>query len=259
MSEPCVRSRARTACIGIVGALLAGCVALMPAPTPLRTVEYANPQQPAKCLFVLLPGAGDHAERFRDQGFVEDLQDSNLSIDVRATDATIGYYMKGTLLDRLETDVMVPARARGYEEIWLVGASMGGLGSLLDSRAHSDQVTGVLAIAPFLGDRPLIEEIAAAGGLQQWQAPPRVDVISRDNYQRELWRWLQATTQGREAAPAIFLGYGTSDRLSRADSLLADALPPSHVFRTTGGHEWIAWRRVLASFLQSPEFANHCR
>jgi alpha-beta hydrolase superfamily lysophospholipase len=234
----------------------------MPAPTPLRTVEYGSSQQqqPAKCLFVLLPGAGDPAERFRDQGFVEDLQNSNRSIDIRATDATLGYYMKGTLLDRLEADVITPAKARGDEEIWLMGPSMGGLGSLLYSRVHTAEVTGVLAIAPFLGDQDLIEEIAAAGGLAQWQAPPRVDdAMCRDNYQRELGRWLQAATQGREPAPAIFLGYGTSDRLSRADSLLAEALPASRVFVTTGGHEWPAWRRVLASFLQSPEFATHCR
>ncbi len=147
------------------------------------------------------PEAGDHAERFRDQGFVEDLQNSNLSIDIRAADATMGYYMKGTLLDRLEADVITPAKARGYKEIWLVGPSMGGLGSLLYSRMHSAEVTGVLAIAPFLGDEDLIAEIATAGGLKQWQAPPRIDAMIRDTYQRELWRWLQAATQGREAAP----------------------------------------------------------
>jgi hypothetical protein len=54
--------------------------------------------------------------------------------------------MKGTLLDRLETDVTTPAKGRGYQE-------MGGLGSLLYSRMHSAEVTGVLAIAPFLGDK----------------------------------------------------------------------------------------------------------
>jgi pimeloyl-ACP methyl ester carboxylesterase len=260
VSEASVCRRARTACIGIVAAALQlGCVALMPAPRPVRTIEYASPRHPAKCLFVLLPGAGDHAERFREQGFVEDLQNSKLSIDIRAVDATMGYYMKGTLLDRLETDVITPAKARGYEEIWLAGPSMGGLGSLLYSRDHSAELTGVLAIAPFLGDQDVIEEIATAGGLRQWQAPPRADAMNRDNYQRELWRWLQAATQGREVAPPIFLGYGTSDRLSGADSLLAGALPASRVFLTTGGHEWPAWRRVLASFLQSPEFATHCR
>jgi pimeloyl-ACP methyl ester carboxylesterase len=231
----------------------------MSAPTPLRTVEYNSPSRPAKCLFVLLPGAGDPAERFRDQGFVEDLQNTNRSIDIRAVNATIGYYMKGTLLDRLEADVITPAKAHGYQEIWLAGPSMGGLGSLLYSRMHSADITGVLAIAPFLGDRDLIEEIAAAGGLERWQAPPRVDTPSRDNYQRELWRWLQAATQGLEAAPVIFLGYGASDRLSRADSLLAQALPTSRVLLTTGGHEWPTWRRVLGAFLQSPEFATHCR
>lgn len=260
MSELSIRRRSRTACIGIVAAVLQiGCVALMPAPTPLRTLRYESPAQPAKCLFVLLPGAGDHAEHFRDQGFVEDLQNSGRSIDIRAVDATIGYYMKGTILDRLEADVIAPAKARGYQEIWFVGPSMGGLGTLLYSRAHTAEVTGVLAIAPFLGDPDVIEEIAAAGGLKQWQAPPRNDAMSRDNYQRELWRWLQAATEGREAAPQIFLGYGMADRLSRADSLLAEALPASHVFVTTGGHEWPVWRRVLGGFLQSPKFATHCR
>jgi S-formylglutathione hydrolase FrmB len=43
------------------------------------------------------------------------------------------------------------------------------------------------------------------------------------------------------------------------DSLLAEALPASHVFITTGKHEWPTWRRVFASFLQSPEFATRCR
>ena len=245
--------------LAVVALLLAGgCVGPMQAPAPLRSIEYAQAAAPAKCLFVLLPGRGDRAETFEERGFVAALQDRALSIDIRATDATFGYYMRGTFVERLAADVIAPAKARGYQEIWLVGPSMGGFGSLLYSRGHAADVTGVLAIAPFLGDRKLIAEIAAAGGLN-WHAPARVDEINRDNYQGELWRWLQAATQGMENAPLIFAGYGTADSLSAADSLLTAELPPARVFLTAGGHEWPAWRRILDSFLDSPDFAAHCR
>ena len=254
-----VQRRIRGACIVFVSTLQVGCTVFMPAPTPMRSIEYSSPSQPAKCLFVLLPGRGDPAKRFQEAGFVEEMRTRDLSIDIRAVDAPLGYYANGSLIDRLAADVITPAKARGYQQIWLAGPSMGGLGSLLYSYAHSADITGVLLIAPFLGDRKLIEEIAAAGGLEHWRAPPRADAVGPDNYQRELWRWLQAVTQGREAAPAIYLGYGSSDRLSRMDALLADALPASRVFVTSGGHEWPAWRRILASFLQSPEFATRCR
>ncbi len=231
----------------------------MRAPVPLRSVEHAAPTPPAKCLFVFLPGMGDRAETFEKRGFVEALRQRNLSADVRAADATFGYYMKGTFLERLASDVITPAKARGYQEIWLVGPSMGGFGSLFYARAHTPDITGVLAIAPFLGEREVIEEITAAGGLKNWRAPAKVDVPDRDNYQRELWRWLQAATQGREPAPLIFAGYGREDRLRVADALLVAELPPERVFLTDGGHEWPAWQRILGAFLDSPAFASHCR
>jgi len=239
--------------------LLTGCVSALRAPVPLRSIEHPAPALPAKCLFVFLPGMGDRAETFEERGFVQALRDRKLSADVRAADATFGYYRSGTFLERLATDVIAPAKTKGYQEIWLVGPSMGGFGSLFFARAHTADVTGVLAIAPFLGGRKIIEEIKNAGGLKSWTAPPRVAVPDQDNYQPELWRWLQAATQGREPAPLIFAGYGKADRLSAADSLLTAELPPSRVFLTEGGHEWPAWQRILGAFLDSPEFATHCR
>ncbi len=239
--------------------VLTGCPSMLPAPEPMRSLEFANATQPAKCLFVLLPGAGDRAETFEERGFVEEIRKRSLSIDIRAADATFGYYAKGTMLDRIKADVIDPAKARGYREIWLAGPSMGGFGSLFYSRAHTADVTGVLSIAPFLGDRDVISEIAKAGGLKSWKGPARVETMDRSNYQRELWRWLQAATQGREPAPLIFAGYGRDDRLGPADALLTAELPPSRVFLTDGAHEWGAWRRILSSFLDSPDFSTHCR
>lgn len=239
-------------------ALLGSCTSLLPAPTPLRTIEYAAASTPGKCLFVMLPGMGDHAETFEQRGFVEEVRKTQRSIDIRTTDATIGYYMQGTMLDRLEQDVIAPAKARGYQEIWLLGPSMGGFGSLFYSRAHTADVTGVLAMAPFLGDKKLIKEISTAGGLMKWQAPARVEKMDRDNYQREMWRWFQAIAQHKEKAPLIFMGYGTSDHLAPADSMLGVVLPPSRVYLTDGKHEWPAWQRILQAFLASPEFASHC-
>lgn len=240
-------------------ASLSACMVPMNAPTPMHFVDHAAATPPAKCLFVFLPGRGDRAETFEQRGFVDAVRARNLSIDMRAADATFGYYIKGAFVERLATDVIEPARARGYQEIWLIGPSMGGFGSLFYSRAHAGEITGALAIAPFLGDRDVIEEIAKAGGLKNWRAPARVDTPDRDTYQRELWRWLQAATQGKEQAPLLFAGYGKADRLAVADALLTAELPPSRVFLTEGGHDWSAWRRILESFLDSPDFATHCR
>ena len=245
--------------VAALAALTAGCVGPMAAPEPMRSIEYRNPDGPARCLFVFLPGMGDRAEAFEKAGFIDELRARKLSADVRAADATFGYYMRGTFLDRLSADVIAPAKARGYQETWIAGPSMGGFGSLFYTHAHTPEISGVLAIAPFLGDKDVIEDIAKAGGLTSWQAPPPALPMTRDNYQREMWRWLQAVTQGREAAPPIYLGYGRSDKLAPADDLLRAELPASHVFLTDGIHEWGAWRRVLRNFLDSPEFAGHCR
>ena len=66
-----------------------------------------------------------------------------------------------------------PARREGKDNIWLVGFSMGGLGSLLYLREHPEYIEGVCLIAPFLGDEEIIEEIQAAGGVRSCASAPR--------------------------------------------------------------------------------------
>jgi pimeloyl-ACP methyl ester carboxylesterase len=239
---------------------LCGCLRWFPAPTPMRSAQWMQPPAwpRARCLVVFLPGMGDHAEDFDGHGFVAEVKRHAPAVDVVAADATIGYYARGTFPERLATDVIRPARARGYEQVWLIGVSMGGLGTIWYSRAHTADVTGVLALAPYLGEREIIDEIYAQGGLARWKGPPRVDALNEDSYQREIWRWLQAVTGGRERGPIIYIGYGRADDLARPDALLAARLPRGHTYRIDGAHDWTTWKILLGQFLESSDFAARC-
>jgi hypothetical protein len=237
---------------------LAGCASWFSAPVPMRAVEWRRGSERARCLVVFLPGFGDDAEDFERNGFVAEVKRHGLSVDMVAAQATLGYYTRGSFPVRLEADVVGP-RWRDYEQVWLIGVSMGGMGTVYYSRAQTAEVTGILALAPYLGDRGLSDEIRTHGGLPHWQGPPRVEVMTEDNYQRELWRWLQAVTRGAERGPTIYLGYGNSDRLATQDMLLAAVLPPGHAFRVDGAHDWDTWKTLLGQFLQSSDFSRDCR
>jgi pimeloyl-ACP methyl ester carboxylesterase len=239
---------------------LCACASWFPAPVPMRKLEWRQPgASQARCLVVFLPGLGDDAEDFERNGFVADVTKRALSVDVIAAQATLGYYARGSLPDRLNTDIVGPARARGYAQVWLIGMSMGGLGTVYYSRAQTAQITGILALAPYLGDKSLTDEIRNQGGLAHWHAPARVAVMHEDNYQRELWRWMQAVTRGEERGPTIYLGYGRSDKLAHQDALLMAALPPDHTYLVDGAHDWKTWKILLGQFLENSDFARDCR
>src|SRR5262249_3963270 len=101
--------------------LVAGCASWLPAPVPMTAIEYPSGTAPARCLMVFLPGLGDRGERFEQRGFVSDVRAQHLSIDMVAADASLGYYAKGILTERLFTDVIAPRSSPGYEQVWLVG------------------------------------------------------------------------------------------------------------------------------------------
>lgn len=235
---------------------LAAC-SLAPAPTPMtRTFEGQPGAAPARCLVLLLPGAGDDASTFRNEGFSAEIKRSGASVDIIAADATLGYYYRGIVVERLAADVLGPLRGR-YEQVWMMGVSMGGFGSLHYAQQHADQVDAVAVFAPYLGARRLGVEIRDAGGLARW-TPDAPAPITKKNYQRQLWSWLQRVTSGAQKGPTLYIGYGDDDRLAPQDALLAAALPPSHVFHAKGGHDWPVWRELLQQFLQRSQFTARC-
>jgi pimeloyl-ACP methyl ester carboxylesterase len=234
--------------LGMLLACLSACSILYPAPTPIRATYYAkSPAAQEKTLLLLLPGRSDTAADFEKQGFIATARKSGAPIDLVAVDARVGYYIGKTLGKRVAEDVVVPARARGYRSLWLSGISMGGIGALIYAQQHPNEVDGVLAIAPFLGDEDVIKEIDQAGGLAKWKATGKAEP---GDYQRELWRWLghclPQTPTRTQGCPRIFLGFGTSDRFVRAHRLLAAELPANQVLEVPGEHEWAPWLRVFA-------------
>jgi pimeloyl-ACP methyl ester carboxylesterase len=244
--------------VALPALLVGACASWFPAPTPMRSVEWRQPAK-AKCLVVFLPGFGDDAEDFERLGFVAEMKQHDLSVDMIAAQATLGYYAKGTFPDRLATDVIEPARKRGYEQVWLVGMSMGGMGTLYYARTHTAEITGLFALAPFVGDKSLTDEIRDQGGLAKWKGPARVDTLNEDNYQREIWRWLQALVGGTEQGPKLYVGYGHNDKLADQDVVLSAAMPRDHVYLAEGIHDWPTWKYLLGSFLSTSDFARGCR
>jgi len=205
-----------------------------------------------RVLLVMLPGAMDRAQDLMEQGLCAALRERGLPVDVVAVDAHVDYYFERTVIECLAADIIAPARDLGYKRIWLLGISIGGMGSMAYVREHAADIEGVVLLAPFLGARGLIAEVMRAGGLNQWtpgDIPPGDD-------ERALVAWLRTYRSADPALPAIFLGYGKGDRFAPASTMLAAQLPASRVVAVEGGHDWQTWRALWQQLLDKGLFSN---
>lgn len=240
----------------VVALIAAGCARWLPAPVPMKSLAYPVGAERARCLLVMLPGAGDGAGTFEKHGFVEAVRARRLSVDVVAANATMGYYFKGLLVDRLRADVLEAHKARGYAQTWFLGISMGGMGSLMTADRWEGVADGLVLFAPYLGDEKLVAEVEAAGGLAKWNPGPLDARFDEETYQRHVWAWLKRATA--EGKPELYLGYGTDDRMGRAARVLGQALPDGHVATAPGGHDWPPWNKLWGDLLDHSAFAAAC-
>lgn len=232
-----------------------GCFAIPAANTPLGSLastargEFEMVREPVKPLVVMLPGMGDRMEDFAEEGFID--SGGTRDFDVLAVDAHFGYYRERNLVPRLHEDILVPARAAGYEQIWLLGISMGGFGSLLYASEYPEEIAGVILLSPYLGSRKLIREIEEAGGLSTWQS----DSEEFDQHELDLWHWLKRQTASARGTPVI-LGYGRGERMAQAYGPLLQVLEPCRVYLWEGGHRWSTWKPLWARISESVEFST---
>ena len=219
------------------------------SPVLALSFEHTGERRP-HTLVVLLPGRLNTPEEFVEQGFVDALRKRDLAVDLRIVDAHLGYYLGRALEKRLREDIFAPARRRGYDTIWVAGISMGGLGAFLYAGAHPEDVDGIFAMAPYLGEEEAVEEVERAGGLLAWKP----GILDPADYSRRLWAWLQGYAPPGATRPPLYLGYGTDDRFALSNAMLARHLPPERVLREPGGHDWPVWLKLWERFLDAGPF-----
>lgn len=215
--------------------MLAGCFGMAPTQVPIPSIETAVGDARNDTLVVMLPGRGDRADAFIQAGF--EIAGQRNGFDTVAVDAHLGYYMQRSLLERMHEDIIGPARAAGYDNVWLLGISMGGLGTLLYAAEYPDEIDGVILLAPFLGDRSAIQTIVDSGPLAEWNG----EGDGLKDYEVAIWSYIRDARTGAARKPMI-LGYGLSDGMADGYDRLIDFMQPSSVYTREGGHKWTTWR-----------------
>lgn len=229
---------------------LTACLSVPPTEVPMPSVAAVKSDSPNRSLIVMLPGMGDRADTFQSNGFLDG--GDHWNFDVLVVDAHFGYYRERSLIPRLHQDVIVPAIAEGYKNIWLLGISMGGFGSLLYADQHPDNVSGIILLAPFLGEPEIAQSIEAEGGLALWSPD---DAEGLEDYEIGIWSWLKDASNGSNNSRVI-LGYGRSDRMANSYGPLIDALDPDQVYEIDGGHKWTTWAPLWSQIAADLELSR---
>jgi pimeloyl-ACP methyl ester carboxylesterase len=233
-----------------VALLISACTTMRPVTAPVDTRWYRQDGTPNRTLLVLLPGRRDSIGTFEEEGFIRLIQNADIPADMVAVDAHLGYYHAQQVVPRLREDVILPALATGYENIWLVGLSLGGFGALWYDRDYPSDIKGLVLLAPFLGYHEIIDEVSAAGGVRTWTPGEAWN----DDYQRKIWRMVKGYEPPSRSAERVYLCYGLNDSFARPDGMFAAILPPAQVLTAEGGHDWSTWRNLLSTLLTRPEF-----
>ncbi len=227
---------------------LAGCAAGGDVTKPIPTALIAAPQSPHR-LVVMLPGRGDSLQALTDTGIAGIIQQSWPDADVLLTGLTMPFYRQGRAAQRLHDEVIEPARRKAYQQVWLAGISLGGMGALLYDRQYPDQIDGLLLLSPYLGEDAIHQQIRRAGGLAAWQAGP-AQPIGPDTFQHELWRSLQDWSQRPQRTRSTWLAYGADEPFRQPIELMSPLLPADHVIMLPGKHNWKLWKRAMRVLLE---------
>ena len=206
-------------------------------------LEAAREGSVAPTRVLLLPAAYTVLEDFQKEGFAQAVRERGLMLDLVLVELKLQHLTDRSILKRLRHEVVLPARASGCT-VWLGGISLGAFVALAYAERYPQEIDGLCALAPYLGNHMVTGEIERAHGVAGWAPGPLAD----DDDERRIWRFIKErhTWPGR-----LHLGYGREDRFAASHRLMAEALSAESVDTVPGGHEWPAWRHLWGNFLDA--------
>ena len=163
LQPSCIKSSICTVSLILITILASGCFR-NPGQQELQFKKYVGPN---RVLVVLLPpikGKGLHYEKY---GFVEAVRERGFEADLKILDVNPLLYLQGRIVEVIKTEIVDPAIDSGYKKIILVGISLGGHGALLYVTKATQDIDGVVVIAPFIGGLFINDVIKSAGGLSR--------------------------------------------------------------------------------------------
>ena len=234
---------------------LIGCVAGGDVTKPVPMTFIAAPN-PAHRLVVMLPGRGDSLQGLTDKGIAGVIQQTWPDADVLLTGLTMPFYQQGRAVQRLHDEVIEPARRKPYQQVWLAGISLGGMGALLYDSAYPDQIDGLLLLSPYLGQDAIHQQIRQAGGLATWQAGPP-QPLGPDTFEHELWRSLQGWSKRPQRTGSTWIAHGADEPFRQSIELMTPLLPNDHVIMLPGKHNWTLWKPAMRAVLERTKSEVH--
>ncbi len=217
--------------------MLMSCYYLQKTTIPIGSERFGySTSGKNKTLFVLLPGIGDKAQSFEQHGFIDTLFRMKPKAGIVAIESHFKYYQNKTVVERIDLDVVSPAQKDGYDNIYFVGTSLGGLGSLLYLKYHPNNVSGLVLIAPYLGEKPEYAHLLSNTAREE------------DKIVIDIWSWIVALPAAEKNK--IFLSYGKQDKFAEPNELLSRYLSPAQTYTEQGKHQWSTWKALF------PEIVN---
>jgi len=202
----------------------------------------ADSNAAAPMRMVWLPGAFHGAQDFQQAGFGQAVSTRNIHLDLAFVDLDLKHLGDREALEQIRSEQVLPSLDQGVS-VWLGGISLGGLIALDYAATYPNECAGLCLLAPYLGNRMLTAEIAAAPGLAAWEPGELAEI----DEERRIWRFIKK----RSADSPLYLGYGKDDRFVSAHALLASVLPAESVNVIAGGHDWPTWSALWEDFLDS--------